>query len=161
MKTKSFGYRMACGFAVGVAWLVFGWLPLPAQSLSFVTNNYSVGNSPMKLAVADLASTGHPAVLTANVADQTFTILTNIGNGIFGAFTNYNVANMRCPLAGDLNGDGLIDVAAIADSATVIYTNRGGGVDLQCHLASGDRLYGRRVGRFEWGRQAGFTYLAG
>jgi len=105
--------------------------PLFAQSLVFATNNYTVGNGPGCVVAADVNGDGNLDLISANYADNTLTVLTNNGNGVFGFNATLNVGNgPRCVVAADVKGDGKIDLVcanAGANTLTVL-TNNGSGV---------------------------------
>ena len=92
-----------------------------------VTNNYMVF-----VTVGDVNGDGKPDVVS--VADNdTFTIATNAGNGIFFTNATYNVGNGSGPISAviaDVNGDGKPDIitANVGSNTVSIFTNAGGGI---------------------------------
>lgn len=93
----------------------------------------SVAVFPMSLDVADINNDGKKDVVVGNYdntqLNNSVTVLTNNGNGVFatastlslGYGPGYSVA------AADLNGDGLVDIAAAGGGYLKIFTNKSGG----------------------------------
>jgi len=84
------------------------------------------------VAVGDVNGDGKPDLVTVDNL-STFTVATNVGNGIFVSNATYNVGNNTGPSAvaiADINGDGKPDVVTINanNNAVTIFTNAGGGV---------------------------------
>jgi hypothetical protein len=104
--------------------------------LSFATNSYAVGNEPYSVVAADLKGDGRLALICANEADNTLTVLTNDGSGDFGSNVTYKVGNSpKSVIAADVNGDGRVDVvcANFGDNTLTVFTNDGtGGLVLAC-----------------------------
>jgi len=100
-----------------------------AQTVTFTTNDYSTGSNPFSVIAADVFGTGRPAIITANQADDTVTVLGNFGNGTFASNATYKVSSLpRALVAADFNGDGKLDLASIGVSATTILTNFNSGL---------------------------------
>jgi hypothetical protein len=75
---------------------------------------YSVGKHPYAIASADLNHDGFPDLVVANEADGTISVLLNNGSGGFSAASGspITVGTLPTGLAiGDLNGDGIPDIA--------------------------------------------------
>jgi len=75
---------------------------------------YPVGKQPYWVVVADLNNDGYADLVTANTTDGTISVLMNKadGSGTFSAAITYTVGRLPYQLAvGDLNGDGIPDVA--------------------------------------------------
>ena len=47
--------------------------------------SYTVGNEPNRIVVGDFHGKGKPDIVVVNIADQTVSLLSNKGNGTFGA----------------------------------------------------------------------------
>jgi hypothetical protein len=102
-----------------------------AQSLTFSTNTYSVGQYPYSVVAADVNGDGKLDLISANKYDNTLTVLTNNGSGSFGSNATLNVGHSpQCVVAADVNGDGTLDlISANASSSTLtVLTNNGSGV---------------------------------
>lgn len=107
----------------------------------FVSNGaYTVGFDPACVIAADINGDGRPALITANYGissgaaqRHTLTVLTNNGNGGFGFNATLNVGlNPWCVIAGDVNGDGKLDLAtanslANSENTLSVLTNNGSG----------------------------------
>jgi hypothetical protein len=75
---------------------------------------YPVGKQPYWVATGDLNNNGYSDLVTANTGDNTVSVLMNKadGSGTFNAAASYPVGNDPYQVAiGDLNGDGLPDLA--------------------------------------------------
>ncbi len=94
------------------------------QNITFSTNNYTTGNNPVSVIGADVFGTGRPAIITANMSDNTLTVLGNFGNGTFASNATYTVSSSpRCVIAADINADGLLDLISVGATATTVLTN--------------------------------------
>ena len=100
----------------------------------FPRQDFTVGNAPVGVAVADFNGDGHPDLVVANSASSivarktagTISILLGVGDGTFGAQTQIDIGAGASPPAvlpvpsavavGDFNGDGIQDIA-VTDSA--------------------------------------------
>ena len=72
---------------------------------------YSVGNSPIFAAIADLNGDGKPDLVVANYTDGTLSVLLGRGDGTFGAQTTLMVGlGPDCINVADFNGDGKPDI---------------------------------------------------
>lgn len=79
-------------------------------------NNYSVGNGPTAVAVADLNGDGKPDLVSANHGSNSVSVLLGNGDGTFQAARNFNAGNSALTFGvavGDFNGDGNLDVAVL------------------------------------------------
>jgi len=84
---------------------------------AFPRSDFSVGNSPGGMAVADFNGDGHLDVAVVNQSDNTVSILLGDGSGGFSKPTNFDTAAGPVAIAtGDFNRDGKLDLA-IADGA--------------------------------------------
>ena len=79
-----------------------------------VGSPFAVGANPQSIAVVDINGDGKPDLVTANVADNTVTVLLGTGSGGFSAAAGSPIAAGSTPIslvAGDFNGDGRPDIA--------------------------------------------------
>jgi hypothetical protein len=92
-----------------------------------------VGNAPAWVTTADVNGDGKADLISANVTDNTLTVLTNNGCGSFVISGTYKVSNGPVgPMgvtAADVNGDGKVDlISANGDDNTLtVLTNNGSG----------------------------------
>jgi hypothetical protein len=99
--------------------------------LAFSTYTYNVGVQPTYVIAAELNGDGKPDLISANYGDNTLTVLTNNGSGIFGFNATQHVGNHpRSVAAADVNGDGKLDLisANLGDDTLTVLTNNGIGV---------------------------------
>jgi hypothetical protein len=109
-----------------------------------------VGDSPISLAYADIYGNGNPALISANEGNtsknDTLTVLTNVGGGIFVSNASYVVGhyigsgnNNPTPesvAAADVNNDGKIDLVCVdffgyfgrITNNLIVLTNNGSGL---------------------------------
>ena len=111
-------------------------------TLTVLTNNgiggfgsptqYSVGNNPFALAVADIDGDGTQDLISANnIGSGTLSVLTNNGSGGFVSASTNSVGNSpRSVTTADVNGDGSLDLisANIGDSTLSVLLNNGSGI---------------------------------
>lgn len=75
-------------------------------------NNFNVGLDPQGLAAGDINGDGDTDLVSANLGDNTITILRGLGNGGFDTPINIDVSGPAFGVAvGDLNLDGTDDIA--------------------------------------------------
>jgi hypothetical protein len=85
------------------------------------------------LAVADIYNNGKPAMITASEGNDTLTVYTNAGGGIFGSNATCNIGATVGPAflfvtAADINGDGWVDLICASQAGTLtVLTNNGSG----------------------------------
>jgi hypothetical protein len=99
--------------------------------VGFTAWRYAVGGEPDYIVAANIVSTNPVALVWANAASSTMTVLTNNGVGIFGSNATLHVSNgAGITASGDFNGDGRPDLVCVnsggAGSLT-IFTNNGNG----------------------------------
>jgi hypothetical protein len=91
-----------------------------------------VGNAPYSVAVmTNFNGLGGMALISANYADKTLTLLTNNGTGVFVSNATYTTpVGPYCLAAADVNGDGKPDlIYSCPDNGTLtVLTNNGSGV---------------------------------
>jgi FG-GAP-like repeat/PASTA domain len=85
----------------------------------------------MSVAIGDLNDDGHADLATANVEDNTVSILRNRGDGSFRAKRDYRTGRGTESVAiGDLNADRKPDVGTSNDKTVSVLVNRGDGTFL-------------------------------
>jgi hypothetical protein len=98
-------------FAVGTLSLLAIQTAFAAQPLSFTTNTFTVGASPLSVAVADLNGDGKPDLVSANQDDDTLTVLTNNALGQFTLKATLPAGpSPQSVTTADVNGDGYQDI---------------------------------------------------
>ncbi len=94
------------------------YYPLPGES-------YDTGLESNRLALADLRGSGRLDIVSVSFL-LTFSVLLNQGRGKFLDLTSLAVAGIpNCPAVADFNGDGIPDVALVADSVITLYPGTG------------------------------------
>ncbi|MCU1262484.1 MAG: repeat-containing protein, partial [Bryobacterales bacterium] len=94
---------------------------------------FKVGNNPTSIAAADFNGDGKPDLVIANANDNTVTVLIGDGTGLFAPASGSPFAAGNFPVsvaAGDLNGDGNLDLAIAnlnSSRVTVLLGNGAGG----------------------------------
>ena len=92
------------------------WTNQGNGTFGFVAKTYTVGNTPVALALGDFNSDGYQDVAMANQGDQTVGVILNQKNGSLGGYTSFKLNNTVTGGAlsiatGDFNGDGYDDLA--------------------------------------------------
>lgn len=115
---------------------------------------YPVGKQPYWVVAADLNNDGYPDLITANTTDGTISVLMNKadGSGTFQPAVSYPVGNLPYQLAvGDLNGDGIPDIAVAdygANTVTILYGSTSGTFGNPQTLSTCTNPYGVAIGDF-------------
>jgi uncharacterized protein (TIGR03437 family) len=106
----------------------------PSGTLSADTGSpFTVGDTPVSVAVADVNEDGHPDLITANYGDNTVSVLLGDGLGGFTAASGSPLAVGELPesiAVADFNGDGHPDLAIANNgdnTVTVLLGNGSGG----------------------------------
>jgi hypothetical protein len=89
-----------------------------------------VGANPQSVIAVDVKGDGKLDLISANAGDNTLSVLTNNGNGIFGSNATLNVGSFPvCVTAADVNGDGKLDLisANLGANTLTVLTNNGNG----------------------------------
>jgi hypothetical protein len=122
--------------------------------------DYTVGNAPIAVTLADLNGDHHPdIVVTNNQSGSVSVLLNNAGTpGTFADATSFSVGTSpNGVVVDDFDGDGHPDIATAnfgtssVDSSTVsiLYGDGSGGFATQQTFAAGDRPYQLAVGKFD------------
>lgn len=76
--------------------------------------NYTIGLGAVAIAAADMTSSGHLSLITANETDNTTSVLVGNGNGTFKSQSIFPTNGAPVGLAiGDFNQNGKLDIAAV------------------------------------------------
>jgi hypothetical protein len=110
--------------------------------------NYTVGSDPRSLTVGDFNVDGKLDVVVSNFASNFVSVLLGDGSGNFAAATNVTVstANTTEGLAvGDVNADGVLDLAVTSHRSTVILVNAPGVTNVSSPAANGTYIVGQTI----------------
>jgi hypothetical protein len=92
---------------------------------------YPTGNGPLSIAVGDFDGDGSPDLATANVEDESVSVLIGDGAGEFGANVDYEIGRSpRAVAVGDVDGDGdadLVTANPASSTASVLLGDGAGG----------------------------------
>ncbi len=94
---------------------------------------FAVGSDPQSIVAGDFNGDGIPDIAVSNFNDSTVTVLLGNGSGGFTAATNSPFVVGSSPyfiVAGDFNGDGVLDLATVngnSNNVTVLLGNGSGG----------------------------------
>src|SRR5262249_8747860 len=103
---------------------------VPTTFASFPGSPVAVGTTPRGAVVADFNGDGRPDLAIGNAGSNNVSILLNNGNSTFTPATGSPVAaglNPRAVAAGDLNGDGHIDIVTANASVNTLSVLLGNG----------------------------------
>lgn len=99
--------------------------------LDFRKPDFDTGKAPFAVAAGDFNRDGHPDVVTANLQDNTISVLLSDGHGRFGTRKDYPVGGgPRAVIVADFNSDGILDIAVAnhdTNSISVLLGNGNGG----------------------------------
>lgn len=110
------GYDLATGWGSPTRALIDQLALPPPTAVSFGSiSDYSVGASPIYLAVADFDHNGRPDVVVSNNSSNSTSVLLNSNGALLVPTTKYTIPNVGAGPAGvaaaDFNGDGIPDLA--------------------------------------------------
>ena len=111
---------------------------------------FTVGSSPLSVAVGDFNGDSNPDLATANYGNNNVSVLLGNGSGGFGSQTTFAVGSSPVSVAvGDFNGDGNPDLATAnfdSNNVSVLLGNGSGGFGSQTTFAVGGQPYSVAVG---------------
>jgi|GEM_PF-1963559 len=124
-----------------------------------LAGTYNVGQQPYSVVSGDLNGDGFPDLITVNTSlsspTGTVTVLLNNGNRVNNSFTvsgTYNVGRLPYQAAiGDLNGDGIPDIAVTnygANTVSILWGTGNGTFTAGPTLNTGTNPYGIAIGDF-------------
>jgi hypothetical protein len=116
------------------------------------SNTYTVGTSPLAIAVGDFNKDSKLDLLVSNSGDSTLGMLAGNGDGSFQAqLTSSTPSNPGAFAVGDLNGDGIPDVVVVLPSSNQVATLLGQGNGtflLKSQAATGNKPVSVALGDF-------------
>jgi hypothetical protein len=84
-----------------------------APATNYNAGNYSHGSIFDSVTAADVNGDGKVDLISANNVNNTITVLTNNGKGVFGSNATYLVGDPGSVIAADVNGDGKPDLIVV------------------------------------------------
>jgi len=140
---RQFYMPLAVPADVGAQGNVIFWRP---------QSDYSTGNTPAALAVADFNADGKLDIAVANQGGNTVSVLLGNGDGTFAAHVDYATGNTPVAVAaGDFNGDGKLDLAVVnklGNTVSILIGDGTGGFATHVDCAAGSTPVALAVGNF-------------
>ena len=98
----------------------------PHSSTGLTPGSFAVGNGPISVVVADVNGDGQPDIVTANLGDNTVSVLLNQGDAQFQAPTGPSrIPSQDVPQLQDLTADGIADAVSLDQTTGQILFRQG------------------------------------